>query len=216
MRSYLTGWGGDLILTAQISKKDLRKIYPHHNFWTDVLSDWMSINCNTPTGISQVLDQQLWCNSLIRINNKPTYYPHWADAGICKIKDMYNPDSKRFFELQQLQQRYAVQIPFTEYFGLLKAIPEQWKNWLSQPVDSQEVAHENKLLKVQGNKIARSLYQYIIRGNHFLQLFTQKWNEQYDFNLTIEEFTKSVHNINKITNVVKKFSVSIIVSSYSY
>ena len=36
----------------------------------------------------QFLDQSLWHNSLIRIDNSPIFYQNWLQKGITKVKDL--------------------------------------------------------------------------------------------------------------------------------
>ena len=69
------------------------------SFLKEILLIWAETNCEEQLASKRhFLEQTLWFNSLIRINNAPIFYKEWERRGIRKIK--------------QLPERYQQQFPF--------------------------------------------------------------------------------------------------------
>ena len=59
-------------------------------------------------------------------DGKPVMYKAWLKKGIIHIKDLINEDSK-FLSLTDLKAKFNLEVPFTVYYGLVKAILARWK-----------------------------------------------------------------------------------------
>ena len=57
----------------------------------------------------QFLEQILWHNSLVRIENSPIFYQEWFDRGITKVKHLKNA-SNSFLSLVEMQRKYKALI----------------------------------------------------------------------------------------------------------
>ncbi len=51
-------------------------------FYLDIHKEYMKHFKQTPNNISDILDQSLWPNKHITIQNKPVYWKHWQNKGI--------------------------------------------------------------------------------------------------------------------------------------
>ena len=67
--------GGSLIFKGNLNKTDSLKTFPvKNNFTTELLEIWSEVNFEGLIKTKQqFLEQPLWHNSLIRIDNKPIY-----------------------------------------------------------------------------------------------------------------------------------------------
>ena len=82
--------GGKTALTGNLNKKDSK------SFLREILTIWSEINFEDKiTSEEQFLDQCLWYNSLIRIDNRPIFYKEWFIKGITKVKHLKD-DSNNF------------------------------------------------------------------------------------------------------------------------
>ena len=74
----------------------------------------------------------------ILIAKKTVFYKHWFDAGISKIDDLLNGQNG-FLNWQEFRSKFNLNVPFTQYYGLINAIPVKWKTNLENPVRAQAV-----------------------------------------------------------------------------
>ena len=64
----------------------------------------------------------------------------WYDAGITKISDILNQNQK-FLKWHEFVTKFNLNVPFTTYYGLVNAIPKDWKAILTNPIPN--VTHAN-------------------------------------------------------------------------
>ena len=63
------------------------------------------------------------------IDGKPIYIKSWCTSGVRCIEDLLNVNLK-FLTLSEMKEKYNFEFPFTTYYGLLRAIPNEWKSAL--------------------------------------------------------------------------------------
>ncbi|CAH3185800.1 unnamed protein product, partial [Porites lobata] len=89
---------------------------------TIILSIWAEVNFDeNKTSEKQFLEQTLWHNSLIRIDNCSVFYRQWFDRGVTKVKHLKDEHNK-FLSLAELQQKYSLKVCLLKYFGLVSAL----------------------------------------------------------------------------------------------
>ena len=108
------------IWRCNIAPKDCIKLFPKNNFWSEMLYAWSKINFNTAPDTADILEQVIWLNSHIRIDNKPVVWKKCIDANIMYVKDLYEengiPKSPVSLGMSWLEQNQ-----------LLAALPHSWK-----------------------------------------------------------------------------------------
>ena len=84
----------------------------------------------------------IWHNKDIKINGKSIFYPTWIGKNIGYVKDLLN-DNGHWLSHNEFQNKYNLQIPFTKLFGIINAIPSDWKNAIkkSPPDTVIEISH---------------------------------------------------------------------------
>ena len=111
------------------------------SFYKKMLEYWCEFK--TSTGIAcKTLpkNELLWNNRKILVENKPVFYHNWYHAGITKISDLLNSNSD-FLKLHEFALKFKLNVPFTKYYGLVNAIPKEWKANFKNPAPSVE--HNN-------------------------------------------------------------------------
>ena len=73
--------------------------------------------------------QIIWNNRNICIDGKLISIKSWCISGIRCIEDLLNVNLK-FLTLSEMEEKYNFEFPFTTYYGLLRAIPTEWKSAL--------------------------------------------------------------------------------------
>ena len=79
--------GGKLVFTCNLNKLDTSKLISvQDSFLQEVLEIWSEVNFDDKIETEQqFLEQHIWHNSLIRIENRPVFYKHLFLHGIAWI-----------------------------------------------------------------------------------------------------------------------------------
>ena len=137
----LKKYGGKLVFTCNLHKRDISKsISVQDPFLQETLEIWTEINfdANIKTE-QQFLEQHIWHNSLIRIENRPVFYKHLFLHGITKVAHLMT-DSRNFLPLADFISTYKIQIQHIKYFGLISALRHHYKaNFLSKEPSSTDI-----------------------------------------------------------------------------
>ena len=68
------------------------------------------------------VDQILWHNSLVRINNCPIiFYREWFDRGVTKVKHLKDA-SNNFSSFAEMQRKYSLNFCPLKHYGLLSTL----------------------------------------------------------------------------------------------
>ena len=123
----LESFGGTAVLTGNLNTNDINKIYKINNgFIKEVLTFWTEVNFeNQIISENQFLNQSLWHNSLIRVNNRPLFFPEWHNKGTTQVKNLTD-DSNSYLSLTELQEKYSLISCPLKYYGLLSALKYLW------------------------------------------------------------------------------------------
>ena len=92
------------------------------------------------------INEILWNSRKILVGKKTCFYQNWHDAGIIKISDILN-------------QNQDFLVPFTIYYGLVNAIPKNWKACLKNPTPN--VTHDTTVNTLRTSSIYSSLLNII-------------------------------------------------------
>ena len=96
-----------------------------------------------------------WNNRKILVGKKPVFYPTWYDAGITKISDILsqNQDFLKWHEFAI--KLFNLNVPFTTYYGLVKAIPQKWKANLTNTIPN--VIHDTTVKSLKNSSYSSLL-----------------------------------------------------------
>ena len=121
------------LLRCNLKFEDMPFSMTTGTIWDEIWTVWCELNyVEYITTVEDVLNQTLWYNSNIRIGNKPAFFKKWASHGIMWLKDIIDEDTMKMKSKQQLEQDFELSIPFTEHYGLLLAIPKEWKKMIKE------------------------------------------------------------------------------------
>lgn len=99
-------------------------------FYKQIIHHWQKIVSTTPHSKTEILSQTIWNNKFITIDKKMVYLPHWQQAGINQISDLYDEHENCFLPFLSLRNKYTLNCNFLQYHGLISAIPQSWKKLL--------------------------------------------------------------------------------------
>ena len=79
---------------------------------------------NTKPGIKNTIT---WNNKDIKINNNTTFFRTWFSRGVSTIENL--PDHNLdFITYEEFKTRYQIKTIFLTYYGVINAIPNEYKN----------------------------------------------------------------------------------------
>ena len=128
-------------------------------FYKKVLDFWCEFKIST--GIDSKANPKneiLWNNRKILVGKKTVFYKKWYDAGIIKISDLLN-QNQDFLKLHELAIKFNLKVPFTTYYGLVNAIPKNWKSIPKNP--TLNVTHDTTVNTLKTSSIYSSLLNII-------------------------------------------------------
>ena len=192
---------GDLLWQAQLKKEDIKNITKKRKFWTDVLKCWCELNYAPPITKVQVLEQIIWLNSNICINNTPIIYIDWIKAKVIRIRDLLDGEAN-FLSIHQINQKWNCNLNFLALYGIIQAIPLPWKRWLRESSDGKNYHDWYKFLASR-KSVAKICYQNLNANPSLLSQIIAKWENIPNLDLSIEKIEQAINRIYIITNVPK-------------
>ena len=79
----------------------------------------------------------IWNNQDIKIDNKTIFFRTWFDKGVYTLKDLLDPNLD-FLSYEEFKLRYQLHTNFLTYFGLINAIPQEYKMAIKRTELQQE------------------------------------------------------------------------------
>ena len=183
------------IWETNLNRKDTLEIFTP-SFWTDVLIAWNQLTNNKISTQKDVLNQVIWYNSHIKIDNKCIILAQWIRYGIIYIEDLLN-EQHRLLSPVQLQEKFGLQVYFTDLYGIWEAIPKRWKRMLHQKDESNPSFHQWQ--KIEGlAKPTSFIYKSLNCNESILVPIVRKW-EKLEIEVSIEQVKQAIRNMYHIT-----------------
>ena len=104
LETFLGDIGGKFNLCCNFDTRKLPIYLP--DFYKECLDAWSDINTSSVVSYDDVVNQNVWDNKFILIENKSCYIKHLVAHGIVKIGDLIS-DNGRFLESQILLQQHV-------------------------------------------------------------------------------------------------------------
>ena len=122
---YLKPYGCKFLFKCNISKTDLTGGIANL-FIDQVCSAWAE--CSFCNPVDNPSNENIWNNTFVKINGRTVFYKQVYDRGIIKIRQLFD-DTGHPLSYHTLINKYDIaRFPFISYFGLIAAIPNEWKD----------------------------------------------------------------------------------------
>ena len=118
------------------------------NFYHTLLAYLQDLNSIKMADVDNVPDKIIWNNQKIVINGKSIFYSSWFNKGIISIRSLMT-ENNQFLSLPELRQKFTLEIPFTLYYGLVSAIPKEWKSSLKNALLRDNETVENATCSIK-------------------------------------------------------------------
>ena len=152
---------------ANLAPADGRLIFKRSmgNFWCEVIQSWCSYNYSARiVGWYQVLNQPIWLNSHIRVENKPVFLKKWFEKGIVYVRHLVAFSEYRLISWEEFNTKFNVGCTFLQFYSIVSAIPDEWRstvrdgpNWLDHEVGDQNSLTIDYLISQSHKSIYDSL-----------------------------------------------------------
>ncbi len=76
--------------------------------------------------------QQVWYNSMIKIQDSVIFFEHWYAAGVQFIGDLKS-DISTILIHQQFNAKYQMNVNCVQFYSVMSAIPKEWRQNVHPP-----------------------------------------------------------------------------------
>ena len=171
------------MLFSRLDQKFIK--VPAIKFYVQVLNIWYDFMNIVPESNLDILNENLFYNNLIIVNNKTLgkEFHTYKMLGMCKVIDIYNKAEKRFYSYNEMNVKYNVYIDVLSYNKLIMSIPRSWKSALKVSDNKtlsklHSILYKDKDLFKLYNK---DVYNIFISRNSSPVISQEKWIESYPF-----------------------------------
>ena len=205
---FLGNIGGKSILYCNFDTRKL-PIY----LYKECLDAWSDVSTTSVVSYDDVVNQTIWNNKFILIENKSCYVKHLVVTGIVKIGDLIS-DNGKFLESEKLLQARLSPVHYFKLTGIVNSIRNEWKLIIKQRQhiwppsnDTFEINIDNATVNVL-KVTSKMLYNEFKRKKQTVPSAQKKiklkypdlsleWKDIYSlpFTVTQDTRTREFHNI---------------------
>ena len=149
----------NLIWEANISEGDIRNLIPY-SFWREVWCAWARCHY-TSQFTDENLEDLLWCNSHIRINNKPLLNNKAIGSGLLYISQIVI--EKRCKSFEEIIRDFGPCINWLEYNAICCVILSKCNTGMQKELMVENVLTLDRI--VDNSKPTRYIYSFLIERN---------------------------------------------------
>ncbi len=113
----------------------------------------MKIFKNELHTVQYILEQPLWLNKHIMINNHCIYWKAWNKAGITYINDIMNKTNGHFMSHGELQENYNIKTNHIVTLQIHSIIPNNWSKTLKENIYSTPLANIQNSICINKSKL---------------------------------------------------------------
>jgi len=143
-------------------------------------------NFINPDSVSP-LQQCVWNNRHICVNQKPVFYQHFLDCGVTLVSDLFDTNGA-FVPFNTLTRRGLSSRYFLHWQGILSAIPLSWKHILRQGFERNNCTLKGFTICNDGFDLdinvmtSRCIYQNLVKRIFEPPTSQNKYTEEFEVN----------------------------------
>jgi len=105
-------------------------------FYRQCLFSYQVLHATQDLDIQSIISQSLWFNRFIEINRQPVFNNKMYNKGIYLVNHLLDVNLN-FLSLDEVKKKFDIDnLNFLEYYGIIQAIPKEWKAKLTNFVGS--------------------------------------------------------------------------------
>ena len=151
---------------GNLNTKDTKKsIKVSDVFLEEILEIWAEVNFEQQlASLEHFQEQNLWHNSLIRIENKPIFFEVWCSKGITKVKHLQKPECNSYLSLKDFQLKYDLNAAPLRFYGLISAVKALGNSSLKQVNDNKQEYEPLSTKLLKSKKVSALVYKSLVRN----------------------------------------------------
>ena len=162
-----------LVCKSRVSNNFLESLEDVPKFYKDILSIWAELKNFSPVENSKdILNECIWANKYITIENKSIVWKKWIDKNIMYVYDLLN-DENSFKTPQQFLSECNLKTNFLEVLQIKQALPGHWRASLRETNFNKETI--NRKIFVKLNDRSRPIQK--IKSKELYQTLLQKLSD---------------------------------------
>ena len=152
-------------------------------FYRQLSQHWYELHNTDPVQKNDILNEIIWMNRSILIENRPVFYKSWVKQGIVKLNDIVDNNGS-LITVWDLNRSYGINIDIMMLNSLKSAIPKRWL----KTIKGRKVFTEKPMtLMLKNNHVEKNLtdiktkdlyWEYIAKKST-LPTSRAKWEELY-------------------------------------
>ena len=179
-------------------KNDLKPLF--YNEVHNALSD---INIVSAPNVTCIMNQVIWLNRYITIQNIPFLWSEWLHHGILRISDITD-EHGNFLSVLDIRDKYGIQCNFLNILQLRQSLPGEWRRVLSENHNCLVKGNEEILLNCNAickpvSKCETKLYYSIfVKNKQHPPPCIEKWKTVFagiSHNEWPDIFTRAFKNV---------------------
>lgn len=193
-------------LKLNFNTHDANRLIPT-SFFRNMWRFWAQLNFVNPASVNDILQQLLWFNSHIKNKDKWLYNEHMFNAGICKVIDLFDLDTGKFYAYDDFVRMYGAIINFIDYYSIVHCIPKKWKDTLLKNEPSADISctptFAKSFCRVK-TKPASFCYKFLRSALPSpLAALQTIWNNDLNLSISEKEMSAILRKINRVTGCTK-------------
>ncbi len=140
------------------------KLLPKHlppcatPFYQQIIDVWYDVYSVEPRNVGEVLKEKVWRNCRILVGGAPVChgYKTWEDAGIERIENLVSKHNGKLLTLQEMRDKYQIEIETMKYNSVATAIPRQWKQLIlesDKPIETEFHDNDSPYINARSKQI---------------------------------------------------------------
>ena len=157
----LKNYGCKNVFTGNLNTKDTKKsIKVSDVFLGEILEIWAEVNFEQQlASLEHFQEQNLWHNSLIRIENKPIFFKDWCSKGITKVKHLQKPEYNSYLSLKEFQLKYDLNAAPLRFYGVISAVKELGNSGLKRVNNNKQEYEPLSTKFLKSKKVSALVYK---------------------------------------------------------
>ncbi len=128
-----------------------------------------------------ILEQSIWINKDIIINNKCIFWKSWKNAGILYINDIINKANGHFLTHKELQKKCNIKTNQILTLQIYSSIPKDWIKILKEKVYSSPLTNIQNRIEINNSKNikCKDFYWHLINNNCHKPKAISSWENTF-------------------------------------
>ena len=177
------------------------------SFWQDVLKCWASFNfCHEVKTVKEILDQIIWYNSPIRIDDKIFLFKDACKSGLMYIAQIFDVTNGTIIDTNILTQMF--ELTLMQCNAIISAIPQDWNRKVhslcQQGIDLGTRNQSNAEQIIVNKKSVSFIYKAINQSDKVIIVVYNKWKEVTGLCIEFDQLVTAFRSISK-TSIMTKY-----------